>query len=422
MLGFSKLLSGLLLVVECTVCSAFMPAVPAVPAMPVARLSGLKSLKMTDGIDRRSMFSMLQKAVVSYSLLSSLQRRDADAYNMDEIGQIALYEKALPSVCYISTEYKNIASSFNMSSGNLPKGVGTGFIWDKQGHIITNFHVINKVDSAIVSFGNKDYVAKLTGADPDRDIAVLKIDREAGQPVVLASNAEIRIGQYAFAIGNPFGQEYTFTMGIISGKHRKITSPSGRKITEVIQTDAAINPGNSGGPLLNSDGKLIGMNTATYGVGVSSGVNFAVSVDTLKESVGEIIEFGMVQRAVLGITYLDASNKSSTGILVLDVPDTSPAYKAGLLKSDIIIAMDDNKIDKPDDLSAALGKYKPADKVKLKILRGADKTPMTLDVVLGAFKVKTYSGLEYENRKVNASVPMIPLDIPLKDMAPKLRP
>lgn len=422
MTKISKLLLCLTLLSDLSKMHAFM--------MPLRLSSRPMNIQMIDNIDRRD---ILKKAVVSYSFLSAMQKmKPADAYNLDEISQIALYEKAVPSVCYISTEYKNIASKFPAlnASKSLPKGVGTGFVWDNEGHIVTNFHVINKVDNAIINFGDKqEYVAKLTGADPDRDIAVLKISNKTLPPMPRASNKDIRTGQYAFAIGNPFGQEFTFTTGVVSGMHREITAPSGRKIRDIIQTDAAINPGNSGGPLLDSSGKLIGMNTATYGMGVSSGVNFAVSVDTIKETVKELIVYGFVQRAVLGISFLDKPSNStlsnSTGITVLEVPITSPCYKAGLQAGDIITAMDKNKIAVGNDLLRTLETYKPGDKVKLHILRGNEKVPLSVDVVLGSFKVKTYSGLEYEELPKNTltpNIPIIPLDIPLKDMAPKLKP
>jgi S1-C subfamily serine protease len=397
--------------------------------------------------DRRNMMKHIALGGITYALF---EKHSANAYMTDEISQIHLYNKAVSSVGYISTEYKNVAKKLNFTNiGDLPKGVGTGFVWDNQGHIVTNFHVINKVDSAEVTlvnkYGvNKKYMAQLTGADPDKDIAVLKINVSAYDdihlvPIPLGSNAAIHIGQNAYAIGNPFGQEYTFTVGVISGKKREISSPTGRKIKDMIQTDAAINPGNSGGPLLDSSGRLIGMNTATFGQGVSSGVNFAVSIDTIKNSVNQIIEYGIIQRAVLGISFLERRpNINNTngsefasvdqGIIILEVPKTSPAYNAGLrgiingTLGDVLVGLNSIPVNSTNDLLAALDKYKPGDHVKLHVLRGVAKTRLTLDVTLGSFKVQTYSGLEYENRPANSSVPLIPLDVPLKEMAPRLKP
>lgn len=404
--------------------------------------------------DRRRMIKNLAFGGIAFSVFD---KGSVNAYTTDELSQINLYHKAVSSVGYISTEYKNVAKKLNFTNiGDLPKGVGTGFVWDDLGHIVTNFHVINKVDSAEVTlvnkYGvNKKYMAQLTGTDPDKDIAVLKINVSAYDdinlvPIPLGTNDKIQIGQNAYAIGNPFGQEYTFTVGVISGKKREISSPTGRKIKDMIQTDAAINPGNSGGPLLDSSGRLIGMNTATFGQGVSSGVNFAVSIDTIKNSVNQIIEYGIIQRAVLGISFLerrpiipDANNTNTNtnntefagidqGIIILDVPKTSPAYTAGLrgiingTLGDVLVGLNSIPINNTNDLLAALDKYKPGDSVKLHVLRGVAKTRVTISVTLGSFKVQTYSGLEYENRPANASVPLIPLDVPLKEMAPRLKP
>jgi|688.fasta_scaffold00020_128 S1-C subfamily serine protease len=365
----------------------------------------------------------------------------AKSYNTDELHNINIYEKCSPSVCYISTEYKNIASELKMSDTdikNMPKGVGTGFVWDTNGHIVTNFHVINKADKADVTLLDSKgamnvYTAKLTGVDPDRDIAVLKIDANTLIPITIGSDQDVKVGQHAYAIGNPFGQDHTFTMGIISGKNREISSPTGRKIKSVLQTDAAINPGNSGGPLLDSSANLIGMNTATFGLGVSSGVNFAISIDMVKESVSEIIQYGMVQRAVLGISYVEKlpieltkDGPVNKGVIVSDVPKTSPAFASGLRGidkdakklGDVIIAIDDNTINNSVDMLSTLDKYKPGQKIKLHVLR-CNKTPIVLDVVLSSFRVHTFSGLQYENELSNTSL-SIPLDVPLDNIAPEM--
>lgn len=365
----------------------------------------------------------------------------AEAYQIDELNHMKIYDKTMQSVCYISTEYKNIAQKVNMDVKdvkNLPKGVGTGFVWDNVGHIVTNFHVINKVDNAQVTFTDafgkkKVFMAKLTGVDPDRDIAVIKVD-DANEfvPIPLSAEKNIKVGQYAYAIGNPFGQDHTFTMGIISGKNREISSPTGRKIKGIIQTDAAINPGNSGGPLLDSSAQLIGMNTATFGMGVSSGVNFAISVDMIKETVDEIIKYGSVRRAVIGISYLDRIPKESglpevtKGVIVLDVPLTSPAFTAGLIGiknnnntlGDVIVGINEDHIDSPNDMLAVLEKYKPGDTVVLHVLRNNTKS-LDIIVTLGSFAVNTFSGLKTE--KNNTDINAIEIDVPLDNIAPELK-
>lgn len=391
----------------------------------------------------------------------------ANAFTGDEKNNIEMFDKLTPSVCYISTEYKNIAGKLDVDTSKVPKGVGTGFVWDTEGHIITNFHVINKVDNATITLTNKngiekDYIAKLTGVDADKDIAVLKVDIGDADgmqllPIPLAKNKDIKIGQYAFAIGNPFGKDHSLSMGIVSGKNREMKAPTGRKISDVIQTDAAVNPGNSGGPLVDYAGNLIGMNTATVGMGVSAGVGLAVSVDTIKKSVHDIIQFGSVQKPALGISYLEhlPSRKEALksgipyvdrGVIVLDVPETSPAYSAGLqgirkktvlneqnntdadksrsVLGDVIVGIDNHQISDADDMLNALDQYKPNDKIKLFVLRGEERKGLILDVVLAFFELKTFSGLELEkpDQKPPKQGFVIPLDIPLKDMAPQRKP
>ena len=227
--------------------------------------------------------------LVSVSVNDKVGTKDIIKYIEEE--QTRIFEKSISSVCYISTEYSSMADKYNLNKDDLPKGVGTGFIWDKEGHIITNFHVINKVDKALVTItdkgGNKKtYVAKLTGVDPDTDLAILKIDAPASDLQVINYKADVktRIGQFAFAIGNPFGQDHTFTTGIVSAINREITAPTGRKIYGIIQTDAAINPGNSGGPLLNSNGEIVGINTASLGLGVSAGIGFDIPISSALKS------------------------------------------------------------------------------------------------------------------------------------------
>ena len=365
--------------------------------------------------------------------------------------QSNIFYDSVPSVCYISTEYTSMADKYNLNKDDLPKGVGTGFIWDKEGHIITNFHVINKVDNAIITItdknnNKKNYKAKLTGVDPDLDIAVLKIDIDSKTNLQLIKyNKDIKpiVGENAYAIGNPFGQDHTFTSGIISANNREITAPTGRKIYNVIQTDAAINPGNSGGPLLNSRGELIGINTASLGVGVSAGIGFTIPISSAVKSITDIIETGFVKKSILGISYMERnpsvleSEKSGIpiiqkGLLVLEVPDKSPAYYAGLqgvirnnktqkIESigDIILSIDNNEILEPNDLNVILKKYKAGDKVVIKYLR--NNKIKTSDLILGSYKGSTFTQLENERGK-DFSDKTNALNIPLNNIEPVIQP
>tara|TARA_Y100000389_G_scaffold105954_1_gene102819 strand:- start:1176 stop:2564 length:1389 start_codon:yes stop_codon:yes gene_type:complete len=370
--------------------------------------------------------------------------------NYIENVQDKLFEDAIPSVCYISTEYTSMGEKFNLNKEDLPKGVGSGFVWDDEGHIVTNFHVINKVDNALVTITkeNKEqitYNAKLTGVDPDLDLAILKIDAPKQNLKIIKYNKNIKpkVGQFAYAIGNPFGQDHTFTSGIISGTNRELSAPTGRKIYNVIQTDAAINPGNSGGPLLNSNGELIGINTASLGMGVSAGVGFTIPINNAIKSINDIIETGYVKRAILGISYMERrpsvseSEKSGIpiidrGLLILEISQDSPSLEGGLRGTkmgnvtkkverlgDIIIGIDNNNINNTNDLNNILKNYKPGDKIILKYLR--DNKEYTTKIILGNYKGGTFTKLENE-RGLDFDKKTRKIDIPLKNLEPKIEP
>jgi S1-C subfamily serine protease len=239
----------------------------------------------------------------------------------------------------------------------------------------------------LANYKRSVYKARVIGVDPGKDVAVLKIDAPVYDlyPIEVGSSKSIRVGQTALAIGNPFGLDHTLTSGIISGLGREVKSPTGQPITDVIQTDAAINPGNSGGPLIDSSGRLIGMNTAIYSTsGGSAGIGFAIPIDTVKFIVDTLIRDGRVVRPALGISYLASSQAKALGItrgiLVLDVPVNSPAYKAGLRGTrrsdsglielgDIIVKVADTAIESESDLFRALENYKPGDFVKVTVSR-----------------------------------------------------
>jgi len=307
----------------------------------------------------------------------------------------------------------------------VPIGSGSGFIWDTEGHIVTNFHVVQSAKSAQVAiltasngslssssikpaytsvrpgalgsdgstvlkdFTRSVYKAKVVGVDPTKDIAVLKVDdvpiREL-RPIELGTSTGLRVGQGSLAIGNPFGLDHTLTTGVISGIGREVKSPIGRPISNVIQTDAAINPGNSGGPLLDSSGKMIGMATAIYSPsGASAGVGFAIPSDTVKYVVGMLIQNGQIIRPLLGVSILDSKQARQAlgitkGVLILDVKPGTSAALAGLrgLKrtdsgiveiGDIITAIEGNPIEKEGDLFKAIESFEPGDVVKVTVNR-----------------------------------------------------
>lgn len=306
----------------------------------------------------------------------------------DEKSVIKLFEKGAPSTVFINTStYQRDYWTRDVSE--IPRGSGTGFIWDQEGHVITNYHVIQGADRAKVTLADQStWDATLVGYEASKDLAVLKIETPAEQliPIPVGVSENLKVGQFVFAIGNPFGLDQTLTTGVISALGREIASVSGVPIRDVIQTDAAINPGNSGGPLLNSSGQLIGVNTAIYSPsGAYAGIGFSIPVDVVKWAVPQLIEHGKIMRPSLGLEL--AKNNLARrigikeGVLVLNVFEGSAADKAGILPTvrnrrgeielgDIITGINNDDITSRNDLLLALEKYKPGDKVTLRIFRG----------------------------------------------------
>ena len=304
----------------------------------------------------------------------------------DERSTINLFRQASPAVVNI-TAIGVERDLFTLNLYQIPQGTGSGFVWDTNGDIITNFHVIQNADSAQVTLADQsNWKARVVGVAPDKDLAVLRIDAPANRlrPIPIGTSKDLQVGQSVYAIGNPFGLDQTLTTGVISALNREIESVTRRPIQGVIQSDAAINPGNSGGPLLDSAGRLIGVNTAIYSPsGTSAGIGFAIPVDTVNRIVPELIRSGKIIRPGLGIQIADdqiAQRLGVTGILVVDVTRGSAAAKAGIQPTrrdaegrlrlgDIITAIDGKKVESPNDLYLLLEKYKIGDAVNISILR-----------------------------------------------------
>jgi S1-C subfamily serine protease len=283
-----------------------------------------------------------------------------------------IYAQTAPGVAYVQ-------------NGN--SGSGSGFLIDGQGHVVTNDHVVEGGSQFTVRFGENGDVlpARLIGKDASSDLAVLEVDPKKvpaeTKPLELASSAQLRPGDVAIAIGSPFGLSGTVTTGIISALDREIESPNGFPISGVLQTDAAINPGNSGGPLLDADGQVIGVNSqiASSAARQSSGVGFAVPVDTVKKIVPQLLKGGDIQRAYLGVsTTLDPSQD---GAVVGAITQSGPAASSALRTGDRITALDGRAIKEPADLSSAVLTHKPGDHIKLTIVRSGQQR--TIDVQLG---------------------------------------
>nr|GMD58104.1 protease Do-like 1, chloroplastic [Ipomoea batatas] len=314
----------------------------------------------------------------------------------DELATVRLFQENTPSVVYIT----NLAARqdvFTLDVFEVPQGSGSGFVWDRDGNIVTNYHVIRGASDLRVTLSDQStYDAKVVGFDQDKDVAVLHIDapKDKLRPIPIGVSADLLVGQKVFAIGNPFGLDHTLTTGVI---RREINSAAtGRPIQDVIQTDAAINPGNSGGPLLDSSGNLIGINTAIYSPsGASSGVGFSIPVDTVSGIVDQLVQFGKVTRPVLGIKFAPDQSVEQlgvSGVLVLDAPPNGPAGKAGLQSTkrdsygrlvlgDIITSVNGKKVSNGTDLYRILDQCKVGEKVIVEVLRGdqKEKIPVILE-------------------------------------------
>ncbi len=334
------------------------------------------------------------------SPLPLAQEASLQSLTEDERNTIEIVRRTKNSVVFI-TNIARVRSFFSYSTQEVPRGSGSGFVWDDEGHIVTNNHVVEGGVRFIVSLPDQEEKeAKLVGTEPYKDIAVLKLeDRVTGlSPISAGSSGDLLVGQKVIAIGNPFGFDHTVTTGIVSALGRSIPGEAGITIRDMIQTDASINPGNSGGPLLNSRGELIGMNTVIIGPsGTSIGIGFAVPVDTIRKIVPQIIEYGKVIRPGIGFVplrddYLRRAGVDIEGAVVGEVPEDSPAYEKGLrglardrtgrlFIQDVIVAIDDTKIGSFDDLYNALDNYRIGDTVTLTVERNGRTRKIELTLV-----------------------------------------
>jgi S1-C subfamily serine protease len=340
----------------------------------------------------------------SSSALDLTEAHAAPTFDAEEQNNIAVYKRVLPSVVNITSN----ALVFNFFLGSVPQqGQGSGFILDKSGHVLTNYHVVENANRGIeVQLSNKHkYSAKVIGTDRVHDLALLQIDAQNLQPVTLADSNDLSVGQKVYAIGNPFGLAGTMTRGIISSI-RSIRGAEGAPIEDAIQTDAAINPGNSGGPLLNSRGEVIGINTmiASNGAEQSSGIGFAIPINTAKAVLADLTRFGHIKRPSLGIVSYpigpDLAEQmglsAGYGVLIQKVIPGGAAERAGLrggnqqaylgntpimIGGDLIVAIDGQQVTDPQDISAIMDNHQAGDTISVTILRG--RKEMTLKLILG---------------------------------------
>jgi len=340
-------------------------------------------------------FAAVMGGVLGFVLFARSQSPEAEprpvtsrpALYPDEQDTINLFKQSSPSVVFITTKHQQ--ADFFGRENEVEAGTGSGFVWDNDGHIVTNFHVIQGASSATVAFSDSEvYDADLIGVAPEHDMAVLRIHpRRDLPPIPVGTSGDLQVGQRVYAIGNPFGLDHTLTTGVVSALGRMIRSVTNNPIPNVIQIDAAINPGNSGGPLLDSYGRLIGMNTAIFSpTGTNAGIGFAVPVDDINRVVPQLIRYGMVERASLGIMQNDKLSQlvqqrtNVPGVAVSGIEPNSAAAAAGLrgmtrvpngqvVIGDIVQKIDDTPVRTSDELFLALDKHKPGDQITITLWR-----------------------------------------------------
>lgn len=307
----------------------------------------------------------------------------------DEANNIEIFKRASDAVVYV-TNTQLRRDFFSLNIMEIPQGTGSGFIWDKQGHVVTNYHVIQRANKVTITLKDQsEWHAELVGVAPGKDLAVLKINapKEKLSVLPLGDSMKLEVGRKVLAIGNPFGLDTTLTVGVVSALGREIDSVTQRKIKGVIQTDAAINPGNSGGPLLNSLGQLIGVNTAIYSPsGASAGIGFAIPISTVEKIVPQLIEYGRVYRPVLGVETVSDSwikRYGIKGVPVVRVHTGTGADRAGmiglrqnrrgeLIFGDVIVSVDNVPIANNDELLTQLENHKIGDVVTVHSDRNGD--------------------------------------------------
>lgn len=382
--------------------SSFAGVTPVTAGFTSLSVTELKRLLAERGVDFRD---CLEKRDLVERLESSFATdRRAPVYaslTADEDRRIETFKRVSPSVAYITTSVRATQRGFSLPGIDIPVGTGSGFLWDRNGHVVTNYHVIaptgNVPRTVKVKLSSMAEAcdARVVGFEPDKDLAVLKIHpSNLPIPMEIGTSNDLQVGQTVLAIGNPFGLDLTLTTGVVSATGREVQGFGGRKIKGCVQTDAAINPGNSGGPLLDSRGRLIGVNTAIYSPtgGGNIGIGFAIPVDVVRRVVNQIIRYGRVVRPTIGIHVADDRvtrsigsqlRRNLDGVLIAEVLPNTPAAAAGLEATtmrgdgsvrlgDLIVEVNGQAVKQVEDLLAEIEEQKVGDAASLKILKACD--------------------------------------------------
>lgn len=311
----------------------------------------------------------------------------------DERALVSLFERAAPSVVSVIAVAPNMNMLGRQTGGVREIGGGSGFVWDDNGHIVTNFHVIEQAPGILIRFADgQSAPATIVGVAPNQDLAVLRVTGVTlPAPIDIGTSSDLRVGQRAYAIGNPFGLDQTLTEGIISALGRNLPTETGREIDAVIQTDAAVNPGNSGGPLLDSAGRVIGVNTAIFSPsGASAGIGFAIPIDTVNRVVPQIVATGRAAVAGIGVQVLDEQNAARLGIeglVVMGVSNGSPAARAGIRGAtrsavqDVIVSVNGEPVRRLLDMTRIVDQVGVGGEIRLTIANSGRQREVTVDVV-----------------------------------------
>ena len=338
-------------------------------------------------------------AIATFSQLSQTQPEYLSFQTEDETNNIEIFSHASPAVVYVTNTTLVRSSPFTRNVEEIPQGTGTGFVWDKNGLIVTNYHVVQGANRIMIRLHDQSsWEAEVIGVSQDKDLALLQINapEQLLSPLPLGNSAELQVGRKVLAIGNPFGLDTTLTVGVVSALGREITSLTNRTIRDVIQTDASINPGNSGGPLLNSLGQLIGVNTQIISPsGGNAGIGFAIPVNTVSRVIPQLLEFGREIRPILGISNLNDSisaKNNINGVVVAEVTTGLGSAEAGLIGlgqdqrgniilGDVIVGIENMVITNNDDLLNALEQFQPGDIVEV-LTRRRNQDEMSFEVEL----------------------------------------
>lgn len=368
-------------------------------AVLVTVLGGVVLATSQDSVNKSSTSTAGSSMVVSSPDVEKSDHFTPPYLTSYENNNIAVFSEVSPSVVYVTnTQLRRQRFSFNVLE--RPSGSGTGFIWDSSGLIVTNYHVVYRANKITIKLqSGNSYIAEVVGASPEKDIALLRIDApgENLKAIPLGDSSSLSVGRKVLAIGNPFSLDTTLTVGVVSALGREIKSMSDRTIKNVIQTDAAINPGNSGGPLLDSMGKLVGVNTAIFSPsGASAGIGFAIPVNTVKAIVPQLLKYGRLHTPVLGIEILPnywAKRLRVKGVAILSAKEGFPADDAGMIGvredrqgnihlGDVIIAINDDPVINGDTLLSLLEQLEAGDTAKVTTLR--DETIHQYEVILSS--------------------------------------